>query len=95
MGLTLAAHNAVTKTIATRYRRADWADKGEVVDELCATAGWRRNDAPKALEAALWPTIVKTRRPRPPKYGPKVVAAPVFFWAILGIAGAIGKGSAA
>lgn len=81
--------------IRVKYRRADWADKAEVVDELCATAGWRRNDARKALEAALWPTIVKTRRPRPPNYGLKVVAAQVFFWASLGIAGAIGKGSAA
>jgi hypothetical protein len=95
MGLTLAEHNGVTKTIATRYRRADWADRGGIVDELCATAGWRRNDARKALKAALRPTIVKTRRPRAPKHRPKVAVALVFCWAVLCIAGALGKAGAA
>jgi hypothetical protein len=95
MGLTLAECKAVTKTIATRCLRADRAGKGRSLDELCATTGWHRNHARKALKAALQPTIVKTRHLRPPKYGPKVVAALVFFWAVLGIAGAIGKAGAA
>jgi hypothetical protein len=85
MGLTLAERRAVTKTIAIRYGRADKRGKGKILDELCATTGWHRNHARKALKAALRPKIVAPRRPRPPKYGPKVVAALTFCWAVLGM----------
>ena len=85
MELTLAERRAVTKAIATRYARLDKAGKSRVLDELCATTGWHRNHARKALKQALRPRIVTARRPRPPKYGPKVVAALIFCWAVLGM----------
>ena len=69
--------------IATRYKRASKADKGKILDELCATTGWHRNHARKALGAALRPKVVQPRRPRPPTYGPDVVAALRFCWAVL------------
>jgi hypothetical protein len=83
MGLTMGQRKAVTKAIATPYRRACRADKGLLLDELCATTGWHRNHARKALAAALRPKVVAPRRPRPPTYGPDVVTALRFCWAVL------------
>jgi hypothetical protein len=85
MGLTMAERKAVTETIATRYKRANKVGKARILDELCATTGWHRDHARKALRAALRPRVVRPRAPRPPKYGPKVVAALVFCWATLGM----------
>jgi hypothetical protein len=84
MGLTMGQRQAVTKAIATRYRRASKADKGVILDELCATTGWHRTHARKALGQALRPKVVRPRRARPPTYGPEVVAALRLCWAVLG-----------
>ena len=84
MGLTMSQRQAVTKAIATRYRQARRVEKSRILDELCATTGWHRNHARKALEAALRPRVVCARRPRAPVYGPEVVVALRFCWAVLG-----------
>ena len=65
MGLTLVQRKAVTKAIATRYRRADRAGKGRILDELCATTGWHRNHARKALGQALQGADRQTTRSSP------------------------------
>ena len=74
----MSQRKAVTKAIATRYRRAGKAEKGRILDELCATTGWHRNHARKALGQALRPTVVRPRQPRVPRYGREVVAALAF-----------------
>ena len=67
-----------------RYNRADKAGKGLLLDELCATTGWHRNHARKSLAQALKPRLVRPRAPRVPIYGPDVIAALAFCWAVLG-----------
>lgn len=85
MGLTLAERRAVTETTAIRYSLADKPTKGVILDELCATTGWHRNHARKALTTALRPTLVSPRSPRPPTYGPDVIAALTVCWTVLGM----------
>jgi hypothetical protein len=85
MGLTLAERRAVTETTAIRYSLADKRAKGIILDELCATTGWHRNHARRALVMALQPRLVSPRSPRPPTYGPDVIAALTVCWTVLGM----------
>ena len=85
MGLTLAERRAVTDAIAIRYSQADKRTKSVILDELGATTGWHRNHARKTLTAALQPKLVAPRSPRPPTYGPDVIAALTVCWTVLGM----------
>src|SRR6476660_9376725 len=85
MGLTLAERRAVTEATAIRYTLASKRGKSRILDELCANTGWHRNHARKALTTALQPKLVSPRSPRPPKYGPDVIAALTVCWTVLGM----------
>ncbi len=79
----MAERRAVIQATAIRYDRADKRSKGVILDELCATTGWHRSHARKALTAALKPTVMSPRCSRPPKYGPEVIAALTVCWTVL------------
>ena len=83
MGLTMSQRQAVTKATAARYERASRVEKGAILHELCATTGWHRNHARKALRQALRPKVVRPRRPRAAVYGADVIVALRFYWAVL------------
>ncbi|MCV7117724.1 integrase catalytic domain-containing protein [Mycobacterium scrofulaceum] len=83
MGLTLAERRAITETVAIRYQQASKRAKSRILDELCANTGWHRSHARKALKAALVPTVVIARKPRPVTYGDDVIAALIRCWVVL------------
>lgn len=47
--ISMGARREVLSAVAGRYRSARRADKGRILDELCATTGWHRKHAVRAL----------------------------------------------
>ena len=77
----MSQRKAVTKTIATRYKRSKRSAKKIILDELCAITGWHRDHARKALRDALIIKKVKPRPARPVLYDKNVIEALRFCFA--------------
>ena len=75
----MGARRELTAALVERYRSAGRADKGRILEELCAVTGWHRKHAVRVLasDVAISP---EARRQRRPTYGAPIRDALVALW---------------
>src|SRR5262252_6998106 len=62
--ISMGAGREVVSAVAERYRSAKRAGKGRILDELCATTGWHRKHAVRALRQRETVTVLGQAAPR-------------------------------
>jgi hypothetical protein len=82
MELSMGQRHAVTKKLATAYRRGSRADKTKILDQLVELTGWHRDHARAALGRAGTLTVLRPRSPRTPTYSDNLVAALATCWRV-------------
>jgi len=86
MELTLVMRKAITKAQVAKYRKATKSEKAAILDAVCATTGWHRDHARKAMRLLLNPPRPKPApAPRAPRltYSEDLISALVQCWAVL------------
>ena len=78
----MGARREVLSTVTERYRSAKRVEKGRILDALCATTGWHRKHAVRALRrrATVGPDGVEAPRERSRKYGATIKDALTALW---------------
>lgn len=78
----MGARREVVSAVMERYRSAKRAEKGRILDELCATSGWHRKHAVRALRRRETdgPGEVATIRTRRRRYGATIKDALAALW---------------
>src|SRR5262245_29675867 len=80
--ISMGARREVLSAVAGRYRSARRADKGRILDELCATTGWHRKHAVRALRrhGTVGPAGAEERPSRKRKYDTTIQDAVTALW---------------
>jgi hypothetical protein len=76
-----ASRHDLARALAPRYAHASRREKGQLLDEFCAIAGYTRKHALVLLAQPPVEQPVSNRRGRPPSYGPAEVALLRVCWA--------------
>ncbi|WP_271591204.1 integrase catalytic domain-containing protein [Bradyrhizobium sp. CCBAU 65884] len=77
--ISMRAKREITSALAERYRASGRLEKGRILDELCAVAGWHRKHAIRApsVDGASGSAVP---RPRGRTYGASVRMALIVLW---------------
>lgn len=86
MRISLMAKKEITKSKAKEYARASKKRKGEILDAICETTGWSRDNARRQLRQAhkLKIRAARNERKRSFKYSATARQVLVNLWAITG-----------
>jgi hypothetical protein len=80
--ISMGARREVVSAVTERYRSAKRAEKGRILDALCATTGWHRKHAVRALRQheTVGPGEVEAPRERRRRYGVTIKDAMTALW---------------
>jgi hypothetical protein len=80
--ISMGARREVMSAVMERYRSATRAEKGRILDALCATTGWHRKHAVRALRrrATVGPGEVGAPQERKRRYGATIKDALTALW---------------
>src|SRR6202171_1947030 len=80
--ISMGARREVVSAVTERYRSAKRVEKGRILNALCATTGWHRKHAVRALRrrATVVPGEVEAPQERKRRYGATIKDAMTALW---------------